>query len=58
MLMPKDGVSWKAAQARLPPTRAVWTFLTRTRFLLVVAIVGLVILLWRGVTGTAEDLQK
>ncbi|TIA47698.1 hypothetical protein D6C79_04494 [Aureobasidium pullulans] len=58
MLLPKSGVSWKAAKARLPPTRAVWTFLTRTRFLLVVAIVGLVILLWRGVTGTAEDLQK
>ena len=58
MLLPKSGVSWKSAKARLPPSRAIWHFLTRTRFLLFVAIGGIIILLWRGVSGTAGDLQR
>merc|ERR1712093_649092 len=38
MLLPKGGVTWKSAKAQLPPTRAIWVFLTRTRFLLCVAL--------------------
>ena len=30
MLLPKGGVSWKSAQARLPPTRAVYNYVFRT----------------------------
>jgi hypothetical protein len=47
MLLPKGGVTWKSAKARLPPLRAIWVVLTRTRFLVSVALVGLVLLLWR-----------
>ncbi|KAL2355648.1 Anp1-domain-containing protein [Cryomyces antarcticus] len=58
MLLPKGGVNWKSAKARLPPSRAVWYFLTRTRFLLFVAVAGIIILLWRGLIGTAGEMQK
>ncbi|KAF2155659.1 glycosyltransferase family 62 protein [Myriangium duriaei CBS 260.36] len=58
MLVPKGGITWKSAKARLPPTRAIWHFLTKTRFLLFVAIGTAVILLWRSFSGTAGDLQR
>jgi len=58
MLLPKGGVNWKAARSRLPPTRAIWVFLTRTRFLLCVALSGIVLLLWRGVSSSAGDMQR
>lgn len=58
MLLPKGGVNWKAAKARLPPSRAVWHFLTRTRFLLFVAIAGIIVLLWRGLSDTAGEMQR
>lgn len=58
MLLPKGGVNWKAAKARLPPSRAVWHFLTRTRFLLFVAVAGIIILLWRGLSDTAGEMQR
>lgn len=58
MLLPKGGVSWKAAKANLPPTRAIWVFLTRTRFLLLVAITGAVLLLWRGISTSASEMQS
>lgn len=58
MLLPKGGVSWKAARSNLPPTRAIWVFLTRTRFLLCVALAGLVLLIWRGVGASASEMQK
>ncbi|KAF2210079.1 glycosyltransferase family 62 protein [Cercospora zeae-maydis SCOH1-5] len=60
MLLPKGGggMTWKSARARLPPTRAIWNFVTRTRFLLFVAIAGIIILIWNGVRGTAGDFQK
>ncbi|KAJ6164206.1 Mannan polymerase II complex anp1 subunit [Penicillium chermesinum] len=48
MLLPKGGVNWKSARSRLPPWRAVLVLLTRTRFLVSVAVTGLIILLWRG----------
>lgn len=58
MLLPKGGVNWKAAKARLPPSRAVWHFLTRTRFLAFVAVAAIVILLWRGLSDTAGEMQR
>lgn len=58
MLLPKGGINWKAARATLPPTRAIWAFLTKTRFLLLVAVTGAVILLWRGISTSASEMQK
>lgn len=58
MLLPKGGVNWKAARSRLPPSRAIWNFITRTRFLLFVAVSGIVLLLWNGLSGTAEEMQR
>ncbi|TVY81045.1 Mannan polymerase II complex anp1 subunit, partial [Lachnellula suecica] len=58
MLLPKGGVNWKSAKANLPPTRAIWVFLTRTRFLLFVALAGIVLLLWRGVSTSASEMQR
>lgn len=58
MLLPKGGVNWKSARAGLPPWRAILVLLTRTRFLVSVAVTGLVILLWRGVSKSASEMQK
>ncbi|KAI9930838.1 hypothetical protein AWENTII_004042 [Aspergillus wentii] len=58
MLLPKGGVTWKSAKARLPPWRAVLVLLTRTRFLVSVALTGLVVLLWRGVSSSASQMQS
>jgi hypothetical protein len=58
MLLPKGGVNWKAARARIPPARQAWYLLTRTRFLLFVALSGIAVLLWRGLSGTAGEMQK
>ena len=58
MLLPKGGITWKSAKSQLPPTRAIWVFLTRTRFLLCVALAGIVLLLWRGVSTSASEMQR
>lgn len=58
MLLPKAGVNWKAARARLPPSRAIWNFITRTRFLLYVAVAGITLLIWNGFSGTAGEMQR
>ncbi|KYK60453.1 putative ANP1 protein [Drechmeria coniospora] len=58
MLLPKGGLNWKAARARLPPTRAIWSFVARTRFLLLVAISSIVVLLWRGIRSSASEMQN
>ncbi|RDW60875.1 glycosyltransferase family 62 protein [Coleophoma crateriformis] len=58
MLLPKGGVTWKSAKANLPPTRAIWVFVTRTRFLLCVAIAGIILLLWRGISSSAGEMQR
>ncbi|KAH7025909.1 Anp1-domain-containing protein [Microdochium trichocladiopsis] len=58
MLLPKGGVSWKSAKSSLPPTRAIWLFITRTRFLVFVALIGTILLLWRGIRTSANDLQS
>jgi len=58
MLLPKGGVSWKAARSQLPPTRAIWAILTKTRFLLLLAVTGVVLLLWRGISSSTSELQR
>ncbi|KAI0470710.1 putative ANP1 protein [Xylariaceae sp. FL0804] len=58
MLLPKGGITWKSARAQLPPTRAIWVFLTRTRVLLSIAVVGLILLLWRGIRTSAGEMQS
>lgn len=59
MLLPKgSAINWKSARARLPPSRAIWNFLLRTRFLLFVAVAGIIVLIWNGVRGTAGDWQR
>lgn len=58
MLLPKGGVTWKSAKARLPPWRALVVFLTRTRLLVAVALTGLIILLWRGITVSTREMSK
>ncbi|KAL1903225.1 hypothetical protein Sste5346_000510 [Sporothrix stenoceras] len=58
MLLPKGGLNWKAAKANLPPSRAVIVFLTRARVLLVIAVVGMILLLWRGIRSSASEMQS
>lgn len=58
MLLPKGGMTWKSAKSQLPPTRAIWVFLTRTRFLVSIAIAGLILLLWRGIRSGANEMQS
>lgn len=58
MLLPKGGISWKAARARLPPTRAIWVLMTRTRFLLLCALAGTILLLWHGIKSSASNWQR
>ena len=58
MLLPKGGLTWKSAQSRLPAYRAVLNSLLRTRPLLYVAIAVVIILLWRGISSSAMDVQK
>lgn len=58
MLLPKGGVTWKSAKAGLPPWRAVLFLVTRTRFLVSVALTGLMILFWRGISSSASEMQR
>ncbi|KKK19382.1 hypothetical protein P175DRAFT_0107504 [Aspergillus ochraceoroseus IBT 24754] len=58
MLLPKGGVTWKSAKARLPPWRAVLVLVTRTRFLISLAVTGLIVLLWRGISSSASEMQN
>lgn len=58
MLLPKGGINWKAAKANLPPYRAVIVFVTRTRFLLIAAFTAAVLLLWRGISSHASEMQS
>ncbi|KAL2269147.1 hypothetical protein VTJ83DRAFT_3993 [Remersonia thermophila] len=57
MLLPKYGVSWKTARSSLPATRTIRSWLTRSRLLVLLAIVGL-ILLWRGIKSSALGMQR
>src|SRR5947209_4836807 len=55
---PKGGITWKSAKARLPRTRAVYNILKNPRILLSIVLVGGIVLLWRGLSGTAEEMQR
>lgn len=58
MILPKGGMNWKSARARLPPWKAVFVFLTRTRLLVSVALTGLIVLLWRGIFVSTKEMSK
>jgi len=58
MLLPKGGVTWKSAKARLPPWRAFIVYLTKVRVLAAIALTGLILLLWRGISVSTKDLSK
>ncbi|PHH61755.1 hypothetical protein CDD81_8002 [Ophiocordyceps australis] len=58
MLLPKGGLNWKAARTQMPPARMLWNIVARTRILLLVGVVGLVVLLWRGVISSASGMQN
>ncbi|KAK5044909.1 hypothetical protein LTR84_010281 [Exophiala bonariae] len=58
MLLPKGGVNWKSAKSKLPPWKAILMFLTRTRFLVAVALTGLIVLLWRGITVSTREMSN
>jgi hypothetical protein len=52
------GYSWKAAKARLPPSRAVWHTVRNPRFLLSLGVVSIIILLWRSMGSAAGEMQR
>ncbi|KAI9771349.1 MAG: hypothetical protein M1840_002319 [Geoglossum simile] len=54
----KGSITWKSAKAQLPPARAIFHFLTKTRFLFFVALAGIIILLWRGISTSAAEMQR
>jgi len=58
MLLPKGGVTWKSTKARLPPSRAIVHFLTRSRFPLFLTLAGVVLILWRGISTSASEMQR
>ncbi|KAL1953262.1 hypothetical protein VTO42DRAFT_3350 [Malbranchea cinnamomea] len=58
MLLPKGGVTWKSAKSRLPPWRVVLNLVSRPRFMMSLAIMGLFILLWRGISSSASEMQS
>lgn len=58
MLLPKGGINWKSTRAQMPPYRVFVNFVTRKRFLLLVALVGLIVLCWRGVSASASEMKK
>lgn len=58
MLLPKGGLNWKSARGQLPPYKVVLNFVTRKRFLLLVAVTGLIVLAWRGISSSASEMKR
>jgi hypothetical protein len=58
MLLPKGGVTWKSAKARLPPYQQILRFVFRTRILVLVAVTITTVLTWRGLRGSAKEMQR
>lgn len=58
MLLPKGGVTWKSAKARLPPWRAFIALVSKPRFVISIALAGLCLLLWRGISKSASEMQR
>ncbi|KAK2753347.1 hypothetical protein FQN55_003476 [Onygenales sp. PD_40] len=58
MLLPKGGVTWKSTKARMPPLRLLVSLVSKPRFLLSIAVTGLIVLLWRGISSSASEMQS
>ena len=58
MLLPKGGVTWKSAKARIPPYRVIRHQFTRLRILYLLIIAVVVVLLWRGISTSSREMQK
>ncbi|RYN93103.1 hypothetical protein AA0119_g9869 [Alternaria tenuissima] len=52
------GYSWKAAKARLPPSRQVIHTVRNPRFLVSVGLVAAILLLWRSMGAAAQEVQR
>lgn len=52
------GYSWKAAKARLPPSRQVIHTVRNPKFLLSVGLLTAMILLWRSMGEATGELQR
>ncbi|CAI6338304.1 unnamed protein product [Periconia digitata] len=52
------GSSWKAARARLPPSRQLWHMLRSTKTLVAFASFALVVILWRSIGSDAAEMQR
>lgn len=52
------GYSWKAAQAKLPPSRHLVHTARNPKFLLSVGLLAAVILLWRSMGSATGELQR
>jgi hypothetical protein len=52
------GYSWKAAKARLPPSRQIIHTVRNPRFLLSLGLVTAVVLLWRSMGSAAGEMQR
>jgi hypothetical protein len=58
MVAGKGGYSWKAAKARIPPYRHMAHTVRSPRFLLPLAIVTAIVLLWRSMGSAASEVQR
>lgn len=50
--------SWKAAKARLPPSRQVISTVRNPRFLISIGLVTAIVLLWRSMGSAAGEMQR
>lgn len=58
MVAGKSGYSWKAARARIPPYRQISHAVRSPRFLVPLAIVTAIVLLWRSMGTAASEVQR
>lgn len=58
MVEGKGGYSWKAARARIPPYRQITHTVRSPRFLVPLAIVTAIVLLWRSMGTAASEVQR
>lgn len=58
MVAGKGGYSWKAAKARIPPYRQIAHTVRSPRFLVPLAIVTAIVLLWRSMGTAASEVQR
>jgi hypothetical protein len=52
------GYSWKAAKARLPPSRQVIHAVRNPKFLVSVGLIAAIVLLWRSMGSAAQEVQR